>query len=105
LGKCVANASAQSVDQVFFGMAIGWEVDPLAAAALAAVRLAVKRLDLGANPGLVRPSLRRPLRDAASAGPLRARFALCQRECELALEALSLLSGQKVLQGERDVIG
>ena len=37
LGKCIANAAAERVHQVFFRMPIGREVDPLAAAALAAV--------------------------------------------------------------------
>jgi len=36
-GQGVANAAAERVDQVFFGMAIGRLVDPLAAAALPAV--------------------------------------------------------------------
>jgi hypothetical protein len=36
-GKGIANAAAERVDQVFFGMAVGREVDPLAAAALPAV--------------------------------------------------------------------
>ena len=38
-GEGVANTAAERVDHVFFGMAIGRVVDPLAAAALAAVRL------------------------------------------------------------------
>ena len=38
LGEGVADAAAERVDQVFFGMAVGRVVDPLAAAALAAVR-------------------------------------------------------------------
>ena len=37
LGQGIANAAAERVDQVFFRMAIGREVDPLAAAALPAV--------------------------------------------------------------------
>jgi hypothetical protein len=37
--KGIANAVAERVDQVFLGMAIGREVDPLAAAPLPAVRL------------------------------------------------------------------
>jgi hypothetical protein len=39
LGKGVADAAAERVDNVFFGMAIGRIVDPLAAAALASVGL------------------------------------------------------------------
>jgi hypothetical protein len=37
VGQCIANAAAERVHQVFFRMAIGREIDPLAAAALAAV--------------------------------------------------------------------
>ena len=36
LGKGVADAAAERVDHVFFRMAVGRVVDPLAAAALAA---------------------------------------------------------------------
>jgi hypothetical protein len=36
LGQCVANAAAERIDHVFFRMAVGREVDPLAAPALAA---------------------------------------------------------------------
>jgi hypothetical protein len=39
LGKGVADAAAERVDHVFFGMAVGRVVDPLAAAALASVGL------------------------------------------------------------------
>src|SRR5271157_4982809 len=39
LGQGVADATAERVDQVFLGMAVGGVIDPLAAAALAAVRL------------------------------------------------------------------
>jgi hypothetical protein len=39
LGEGIADAAAERVDQVFFGMAVGRVVDPLAATALAAVRL------------------------------------------------------------------
>src|SRR5262249_5384327 len=38
-GKGVANAATQRVDEVFLGMVVGREVDPPAAAALAAVAL------------------------------------------------------------------
>ena len=37
LGHGIANAAAERVHHVFFRMAIGREIDPLAAAALAAV--------------------------------------------------------------------
>src|SRR5271166_1357951 len=39
LGEGVADTAAERVDQVFFGMAVGRVVDPLAAAALATVGL------------------------------------------------------------------
>ncbi len=39
VGEGVADAAAERVDQVFFGMAVRRLVDPLAAAAPAAVRL------------------------------------------------------------------
>ena len=39
LGEGIANAAAERVDHVFFGMAVGRVVDRFAAAALAAVRL------------------------------------------------------------------
>ena len=39
LGKAVADAAAERVDHVFFGMAVGRVVDPRAAAALASVGL------------------------------------------------------------------
>jgi hypothetical protein len=39
LGEGVADAAAERVDHVFFGMAVGRVVDPLAAAALASVSL------------------------------------------------------------------
>ncbi len=38
-GKGVANAAAECVDQVFFGMGVGRVIDPLAAAALPGVGL------------------------------------------------------------------
>jgi hypothetical protein len=37
LGECVANAAAECIDQVFFRMAVGREVDPLTTPALAAI--------------------------------------------------------------------
>ena len=45
LGEGVADAAAERVDQVFFGMAVRRAVDPLAAAALAAVRLEKAKLE------------------------------------------------------------
>ncbi len=45
VGEGVADAAAERVDQVFFGMAVRRAVDPLAAAAPAAVRLEKAKLE------------------------------------------------------------
>jgi hypothetical protein len=52
VGHRVANAAAEGVHHVFFRMAVGWEIDPLATAALAGVvskcvlQLRAARMDL-----------------------------------------------------------
>ena len=58
LGKGVADAAAERVDHVFFGMAVGRVVDPLAASALASVVLKGERSITSAPTGRLPASTR-----------------------------------------------